>query len=481
MKITKIKIKDLFGIQERELDGKSVEFSGTNGVGKTSIIDAIKLGLNNEKSRDLVVRNGADEGEIIIETDSSLSINRKVRTGQADYKAIKEDNKAIKSAESYLRELFTDLQLDPIKFVSMSAQEQNRALLSLIQFKWDENYIIEKFGELPQGVNYDQHILKVLEDIQSEKGLYYQSRQSLNREIKIKQGNNADLVKEIPDNYQYEKWSKYPLAEKFTELTNKRKQNSLIERAKSYNLGYQERLKNIELERDNKIQIEKEFIANETQSLNERINKYKSEIQLLEEKLKNVGNGLEDKILVINSEFNESKARLDLDNAKTIDYINMPLEDLSALEEETAAAGEMIKHVNTYERWDNQRKEIDSLQELSDWYTCQIQIARNLPSEILPQAIIPVKGLTVKDGVALIDKGDKGLLPVSNLSEGEKLDLCVDVTIQNPQGLKIILIDGVEKLSEENRMRIYARCKAAGLQFIATRTTDDNELEAVYF
>ena len=70
-------------------------------------------------------------------------------------------------------------------------------------------------------------------------------------------------------------------------------------------------------------------------------------------------------------------------------------------------------------------------------------------------------------------------LPVSNLSEGEKLDLCIDVAIQNPAGLQIILIDGTEKLSEENRTRLYEKCKKKGLQFIATRTTSNNELTVI--
>lgn len=35
MKITKIKIKSLFGISEYEADGKNVELAGKNGTGKT--------------------------------------------------------------------------------------------------------------------------------------------------------------------------------------------------------------------------------------------------------------------------------------------------------------------------------------------------------------------------------------------------------------------------------------------------------------
>ena len=67
MKITKIKIKNLFGIAEKELDGKSVEIRGTNGTGKTSVIDAIKYALTNSSERDYIIKNGETEGEIIVD------------------------------------------------------------------------------------------------------------------------------------------------------------------------------------------------------------------------------------------------------------------------------------------------------------------------------------------------------------------------------------------------------------------------------
>lgn len=57
MRITKIKIKNLFGISEYEADGKSLELIGTNGAGKTSVIDAIRYALTNKSDRKYIVRN----------------------------------------------------------------------------------------------------------------------------------------------------------------------------------------------------------------------------------------------------------------------------------------------------------------------------------------------------------------------------------------------------------------------------------------
>ena len=57
MKISKLKIENLFGIEQLELDGKSVELTGSNGVGKSSVLDAIRLALTNNSKRKYVVKN----------------------------------------------------------------------------------------------------------------------------------------------------------------------------------------------------------------------------------------------------------------------------------------------------------------------------------------------------------------------------------------------------------------------------------------
>jgi hypothetical protein len=38
------------------------------------------------------------------------------------------------------------------------------------------------------------------------------------------------------------------------------------------------------------------------------------------------------------------------------------------------------------------------------------------------------------------------------------------------------LVDGIEKLSDANKNELYKICKDRGLQVVATRTTNDNEL-----
>jgi exonuclease SbcC len=472
MKTSKITIRNLFGIKELELDGRSVEAVGNNGVGKTSIIDAIRYALTNNSERDYIIKNGETEGEILIETDTGLTINRKKRAEQSDYKSIKENGKDVPKPESFLQEIFTPIQLNPVEFTQMSRQEQNRIILDLIEFPWDLNWIREKFGEIPEGVNYEQNILQVLAEIQSEKGKYFQTRQDINRDMRNKRAFIEDIAKDIPQGFDFDKWNSFDLGEKYREIAKIKDDNNKIDRAKAFKQSYDNKLRGLQADRDIAISAEEKLIANERESLTNTIERLKAELKATEEKVAGLGEKLEDKKKVIESQYQEGLAKLNADIGIADEYANKAVVDVTGMQDEINIAEQMKGHLNEYTRMVEMQKDLEELTQKSQSLTDKIELARELPSEILKTATIPVAGLTVKDGIPLIND-----LPVSNLSEGEKLDLCVDIAISKPSTLQIILLDGTEKLSDQNRDRLYKKCKEKGLQFIATRTTNDNELE----
>ena len=139
------------------------------------------------------------------------------------------------------------------------------------------------------------------------------------------------------------------------------------------------------------------------------------------------------------------------------EYVDLEVIDTSGLQSEIDEAEAMKRHLNEYKRMLNLQGELNDLVSESEELTRKIELARSLPGKILAEATIPVKGLTVVNGVALING-----LPVSNLSEGEKLNLCIDVALSKPNNLQIVLIDGVEKLSEGNRTALYKKCEEKG-------------------
>lgn len=475
MKTTRIKIKNLFGITETELDGRSIELTGANGVGKTSVIDAIRYALTNGSDRKVIIKNGASEGEIFIETDTGLGISRKKRTNQADYKSIKEAGREIMSPESFLKTLFTPLQLDPVAFAEMTEKEKNIAILDLIEFSWDLNYIREKFGEVPAWVDYSQNILSVLNDMQSDNGDWFKERQDVNRDIRNKNAIINDIAKDIPAHYDAEKWENYSLSAEYEKLNKMKEFNSRIERARLFKDSYDNKLRGFEAEKQIAISSAEQEIQREKDRLNQNIASLREQIARDESTLNSLGGKLADKITIAEQNYTAKKQQLDSDMNVADEYSGKEPVDTTALMDEIKTAEEMKKHLNEYKRVIQMQADVEELNEKSNEYTRKIELARTLPGEILSTATLPISGLTVVGGVPHING-----LPISNLSEGEQLSLCVDVALAKPNGLQIILLDGTEKLSSENRESLYRKCREKGIQFIATRTTDASEMEVNY-
>jgi exonuclease SbcC len=480
MKISKIKIKNIIGIEELETDVKgNLLLEGTNGVGKTSIIDAIRVAVSNSANREVIVRQGKKEGEIYLELDDGLKIERKKRENKSDYKKITKDEQEVAKPETYLKNLFTELQLNPAQFINYTDKEKNRILLNMIEFDWNLSWIEKQFGEIPKDVDYDQHILEVLNDIQSDKGYYYNKRQDINRAIREKRAVIRDIMEEIPENYSAEKWRNLSLKEFYDKINKMKNDNEYKER-------FLTRRKDIELKKSRR---EKE-VADEIQGVygiyKKEEKRLEGEIERLEKLLatkKNELENLEDrKDAIVKSKQQELHRELkELDKEyKEVEenYIKAPHHDkekIKEIEKKAEHAEHMKSYLNEYDRAERIEGEIEDLDVETQELTRKIELARELPGEILKTAQIPIKELSVEDGKPLING-----LPVNNLSEGELLDLCVDVTIQKPEGLRLILLDSIPNdLSEDNQKRLFKKLKEHDIQFVATKTTNDRELKII--
>lgn len=477
-KITKILIKNLFGISEFEADSKSIELLGGNGTGKTSVLDAIRLALTNRSSRDCIVKRGETEGEIIIETDSGLTITRKPRTNKTDYKSIKQDGKEVQSPEAFLSEIFSELQLNPVAFINMDAKEQNRIILDLIEYKWDLNTIKEWFGEIPQGVDYQKHILEVLQQIAAEDGFYFQQRQNINRDIRNKKAFIEEIMKELPENFNAAKWEAYELQEIHSKIEKARQHNAQIEKAETLKANYDNKIRGFQAVKELEEQRLFKGLQERESELKANIAKLQEMLNSAQKELNSLNDVCSDKKAVIEANYEKQVAQFNEELKAFEPYLQQQKIDIVPMQEEAAEALKMKQQLPQYNKMLAMNNELADLQAASDEFTRKIELARTLPAQILAEANLPLGEMSI-DGDQVLIKKPNGDLPISNLSEGEKLDLCVDIALKNRTGLQIVLIDGVEKLSPINRQHLYERCKASGLQFIATRTTADNELTVV--
>lgn len=420
MKISKLKIENLYGIEEIDLDGNSIELVGSNGVGKSSVLDAIRLALTNNSKRKYVVKNGKTEGRVYVKLDNGITIDRKKRTDKSDYKSVKDENgNEINSPESFLKDIFTPLQLEPVEFLSMSEQEQNRILLNLIKFDRDkQKFIIEKFGENINWVDYSSSILEILNQIQAKDGKYYQDREEINRNARNAQAIVNDIAKDIPEKYDAEKWRNYSLSDKYSELSQNNEYNAKIDKCVAYKNDYANKISQLQ-DKENAILAQiKTQKEEERNNINNKISEMKNQIAILEKELENIDN----KYLVQETEAKNNtvaeKAKLEENIKVANEWADKSKILTETLESELKIAEEMKNHLNEYDRMIDMQRNVERLREQSEELTNKIELARNLPGEILKECEIPVRNLTVENGVPLVNG-----LPVRKFKRRRKITI----------------------------------------------------------
>lgn len=142
------------------------------------------------------------------------------------------------------------MQLNPIEFIAMDKKQQNAIILDMIQYDWDMNTIKQWFGEIPAWVNYDQNILSVLNDIQSENGEYYQNRRNIDRDRRNKIAFIEDIGKTLPEGYDAEKWRNASAGDIYRQIESIQRDNQLVERAKQVIENKNNKIRKFEADRE---------------------------------------------------------------------------------------------------------------------------------------------------------------------------------------------------------------------------------------
>ena len=279
MKISRIEISNFVGISELKCDlGKINILTGHVGSGKTSIVEAIQKGFTNHSERTEIVRHGEDEATIFIQTDTGLEIDRKIRTGgKADYFKVKKPGEAIPSTEKYLKQFAPGDIFKPLEFIGKSPTEQAKIILNMLDIPWTMGDITNWFGEIPDSVNYEAHILQVLGQIVA---FYFSQRESINREITVLKAQIAGYRNELPPNYDGNEWREKKVAEYYKAVHDAEQINKSIDTAKNLIEGLNGRIATVMAESETEKAIKKSQMdqkRNEirefNQFLNEKINK----------------------------------------------------------------------------------------------------------------------------------------------------------------------------------------------------------------
>ena len=557
MRIKRIEVGAFVGITELSQDlGKINIITGRKGAGKTSIVEAIQKGFTNKSERVEVIRHGEEEATIFIQTDTGLEIDRKIRTNKTDYLKVRKPGEAVPSSEKYLKQFINGDIFKPLEFVDKSSTEQAKTILNMLEIPWTMKDIPNWFGEIPDGINYEAHILQVLAQIVA---FYFAQRESINREIAVLKAQVAGYRNELPPNYDGNEWRDKKVTGYYKDVSDAELVNKAIDNANNLIEGLNARIGTVMAEAETEKQVKRNEIdqtRNEirefNQFLNEKINKstdiisgigerivateksindqkilemeraetkHKSKIQELikqyGDEISNIANNTQLVLDVAKKSLDdeESKAKDEVTNyrnsvtVKAQEFANLDqLEEqaLSSLDEKTAEriktedakvgnarkilhetreveveplrlAADKVASMQSYLRdFDLMasmiREKLAPKEELSKTLTQRIEKGREMPMELLKIAALPIPGITVdSDGLIRI-----GETLIDGLSEGEQLELAFRVAKAQAGELKLICLDGWNKINPSDREWIEKEIAEDDFQYIVLETTDSD-------
>jgi hypothetical protein len=505
---------------------------GVKGSGKTSVLEAIETAFSNTRRRTEVVRHGAEEATLYIECDNGLEIDRRVRNGKADYMKLKQEGKAINSTEKELRKLISGDIFRPLDFVNMDIKQQTEIILNMIQVSWTMEDIKAWFGEEILGINYDKHILQILKDIETkmfaERTEVNRQIQVLQVQCSaIEKELPPNYVgDEWKDKNIQEYYAKVTVAKDINNWIDKAKQlqEGFNDRVSAINSDVENQkskiaLKYREMESDIKdiVDLSKNKIERSKFELSTSDNKFSGEIDTInfttQKKIQlatqEIIDAAEKEKESIRKEF-ESKNKehseliqlqttkiatketelLGLDASKALEYASIEKESLQKIEVEKERIGKAKDYLinnqitdivplqteaDNVAKMQSYLREWDRLQEIingqlaskkfiSAGMTETIKVARQKPADLLKTHKLPIEGIGVDE---------KGLIRINGtlldgLSDGEKLEVAFNIALQRMGELKIMCLDGFERLNESEQAKVFKICEDNDIQAFVT-------------
>ena len=321
-KIKFLRVNNFLGIDEREVEAAKINiFKGPNGKGKTSVIEAIEKTFTNKNRRSEVIRHGEEEATLYVELDDGLSIDRRIREGKANYLKCRQDGKGCDSTEKFISSLVNGSIFRPLDWVNLSVKEQTESLLSMLEIRWTQDDIVNWFGELPDNIEYNKHILLILKDIEQK---YYKIREEVNREVKELKARIKSIVDDLPAEYDGDKWKNVDIKQYYAKVTEAQNINKWIAEAKALQESYTSKIESIKANGE----AEKSRIVlkykSEREDIQDIISLANGKIEKANNFIANADHELELKIQELNNQKDS-----EINNAN-IDYSN----DLKNLEEE---------------------------------------------------------------------------------------------------------------------------------------------------
>lgn len=427
MKINRVKISNILGIEELEFKGGAfIQIEGPNGSGKTSALEAIKAAIRGGKDATLV-RNGAEKGEVVIELDNGSILSRRF-TEKGAYLTLTKADGSVAKTQSEIDALVDMLSVNPVEFLAAKPEKRVDVLLEALPMEVDPNRIRKILGDDA----YEVRPGGALAQIDAAYDSVYGDRRETNRAIREKEDSINQLRQTLP-----------------------RDSSGGVLDAADGEESYQLRVDNIDREKDAEI----ERISAKLAGLRRE---HEGELQVIRDQIAELQAQITAKV----EAFAETERRAGVQRERTISRWQEQrapvMESLNAIRQNREM---MTRAKTTNETIATFEKQLAGLRETKDRQEAALDNLKAYKAELM--AALPIDGLEIRDGQ--IYRND---VVFDRLNTQQQVEIAVEVAKLRAKEWGIICVDGLESLDTAHFEAFRERAVESGFQLITTRVSD---------
>lgn len=364
-------------------------------------------------------------------------------------------NREIRSLEAQVKGIEAELpkNYDGEKWKDKNVQEYYDKVSKARDLKEQ----LEKAQSLKE--NFQDRIDKIEAEAENDKTRvkekYQQKKQDIKDLIELKQQKIERKEKEIKqvdetlktDNDMVDDWLRKEIEKLKKEALKKKDQNNAEAEAEKE-------------EKRSTIQYHKEKIASKKSELNGIDEQKELELQSVDKETKQKIETEKEKL---------GQAGKLLEEKESIEEVEKRIEKLQEAADEVA---EMREHLHEWNRMvDIRDGKLAKKRDYSDHLTNLIETAREKPAELLKQHELPLEGISVDEESRIRINGTL----LDGLSDGEKLEVAFKLALQRMGQLRVMCLDGFERLNESEQGKVLRMCEENDIQTFITRVEDQPE------
>jgi hypothetical protein len=428
MKILKIAVHNFLGLAAFKSGklGKLNRITGDNGVGKTSVLKAIKEAFKSSGIDPQLINLNGDKAEIMIELTDDILIERTI-TAAGNSPKVTVKGQPVNKPQTWLNNLIGPFIFDPTAFFMAKDKERVNLLLKAMPFQITISDIVEILPVTPEGIDFseidqDRHGLLVLADMQK---LVYERRHEVNLDVTRKKKSIEQDKQDLGETPDAEKFKGFDLDKAVEELSQQREHNN-------------------SLAKDEEALIS---LRRHAEDKEEEIGRLKKRLEEAEAELEEInvkGKALADSVK--NRGIFDTKALQD-----QISAYNDLQETLHRLKDIDRREGELESDVETH-------KALDAFHKV---------LVNEAPKQLLSRMELPIEDLEIK-GDQIFIKG----ISADKLSTSEQMRLSIKIARCLAGELKVICIDRFETLGAAARKAFIAEASKDKFEYFITEVTE---------